>query len=36
MFLAEIEKFGMENAGNGVTITGHYDHNILTNVKVMI
>ena len=28
--------FGMENAGNRVTITGHYDHNILTNVKVMI
>ena len=36
MFLTEIEKFGMENAGNIVTITGHYDHNILTNVKVMI
>ena len=36
MFLTEIEPFGMENAGNRVTITGHYDHNILTNVKVMI
>ena len=36
MFLREIGKFGMENAGIRVTITGHYDHNILTNVKVMI
>jgi len=36
MFLREIEIFGMENADNGITITGHYDHNILTNVKVMI
>ena len=36
MFLTGIEQFGMENAGNSVTITGHYDHNILTNVKVMI
>ena len=36
MFLTEIEQFGMKNAGNRVTITGHYDHNILTNVKVMI
>mgnify|MGYP001031678471 FL=1 len=36
MFLTVVEPFGMENAGNRVTITGHYDHNILTNVKVMI
>ncbi len=36
MFLTDIEIIGMENAGNKVTITGHCDHNILTNVKVMI
>ncbi len=36
MFITEIEQFGMESANNRVTITGHYDHNILTNVKVMI
>ena len=36
MFLTEIEQIGMKNAGKRVTITGHYDHNILTNVKVMI
>ena len=36
MFLIGIEEFGMENAVKRVTITGHYDHNILTNVKVMI
>ena len=36
MFLTEIEQFGIECAENEITITGHYDHNILTSVKVMI
>ena len=36
MFLKENRKLGMKNAGLQVTETGHYDHNILANVKVMI
>tara|TARA_Y100001960_G_C14177734_1_gene588672 strand:+ start:268 stop:378 length:111 start_codon:yes stop_codon:yes gene_type:complete len=36
MFLKEIEQIGMKNADNKGTVTGHYDHNILTSVKVMI
>lgn len=36
MFLRENRNFGMKNAGICLTETGHYDHNILANVKVMI
>tara|TARA_A100001011_G_scaffold28909_1_gene28127 strand:+ start:485 stop:595 length:111 start_codon:yes stop_codon:yes gene_type:complete len=36
MFLGKNRNFGMENASLYVTETGHFDHNILTNVKVMI
>jgi len=36
MFLKENGKIGTKNAELQVTETGHYDHNILANVKVMI
>ena len=36
MFLKENRKIGTKNASLFVTETGHYDHNILANVKVMI
>ena len=36
MFLKENGKIGTKNAKLQVTETGHYDHNILANVKVMI
>ena len=36
MFFSKIERFGTKSADKTGTVTGPKDHNILTNVKVMI
>ena len=36
MFLRKNKEIGIENASIYLTETGHLDHNILANVKVMI